>query len=89
MVEAQACGTPLISFARGGAADIIEDGATGVLFPAQTASSLIEAVRRFEGLAIAPEACRANAERFSRGAFRAKLQDAIARAAAARGMHLP
>jgi glycosyltransferase involved in cell wall biosynthesis len=89
MVEAQACGTPLISFARGGAADIIQDGATGVLFPAQTAASLIEAVRRFETLAIAPEACRANAERFSHGAFRTKLHAAIARAAAARGIALP
>ena len=32
MVEAQACGTPLLSYARGGAADIVTDGETGVLF---------------------------------------------------------
>lgn len=89
MVEAQACGTPLIAYARGGAADIVADGATGVLFPAQTAAAIIEAVQRFETLSIAPEACRANAERFSEAAFRAKLREAIAHAAAARGMTLP
>jgi glycosyltransferase involved in cell wall biosynthesis len=89
MVEAQACGTPLISFARGGAADIVTDGATGVLFRDQTAAAIIAAVQRFESLAIPTEACRANAERFSQQAFRAKLHDAIARAAAARGMQLP
>ena len=86
MVEAQACGTPLISFARGGATDIIRDGETGVLFPEQTADSISAAIRRFETLAIAPEACRANAERFSQAAFRGNLHAAISRAAAARGM---
>ena len=89
MVEAQACGTPLLSYARGGAADIVTDGETGVLFRDQSAEAIIDAVQRFESLPIAPEACRANAERFSEQAFRAKLHDAIARAAAARGMQLP
>jgi glycosyltransferase involved in cell wall biosynthesis len=86
MVEAQACGTPLISFARGGAADIVRDGETGVLFGAQDAAGIAAAVRRFETLAISPEACRANAERFSRDAFRTRMRDAIGRAAAARGI---
>jgi glycosyltransferase involved in cell wall biosynthesis len=89
MVEAQACGTPLLSYARGGAIDIVTDGETGVLFPEQSAQSIIDAVQRFESLPIAPDACRANAERFSEQACRAKLHDAIARAAAARGMQLP
>ena len=39
MVEAQACGTPLIAYGRGGAADIVRDGTTGVLFPEQAAAS--------------------------------------------------
>jgi glycosyltransferase involved in cell wall biosynthesis len=88
MVEAQACGTPLISFARGGARDIVQDGVTGVLFPDQTAEAIIAAVQRFESLVISSDACRANAERFSNQAFRTNLRDAIARAAAARGLHL-
>jgi glycosyltransferase involved in cell wall biosynthesis len=86
MVEAQACGTPLIAYGRGGAADIVQDGATGVLFPAQTAEAIIEAVHRFETLAISPAACRANAERFSEEAFRARLMAEIRAAGAARGI---
>ncbi len=84
MVEAQACGTPLIAYRRGGASDIVRDGETGVLFPHQEEASLIEAVRRFEALSISPAACRANAERFSREEFRARFADAVARAQAAR-----
>jgi glycosyltransferase involved in cell wall biosynthesis len=86
MVEAQACGTPLIAYGRGGAADIVQDGTTGVLFPAQTAESLRDAVARFEALAVDPAACRRNAERFSRAAFRANLAREIDAACSARGM---
>jgi glycosyltransferase involved in cell wall biosynthesis len=89
MVEAQACGTPLIAFARGGAADIVQEDITGVLFREQTTASIIDAIRRFEALAIDPAACRANAERFSRDAFRANLLREIGAACAARGMPLP
>ncbi|QYU68236.1 glycosyltransferase [Leptolyngbya sp. 15MV] len=88
MVEAQACGTPLIAYARGGAADIVR-AETGVLFPAQTAEAIVDAVRRFETLAIPPEACRANAERFSEQAFRDRLMGEIRAACAARGMPRP
>ncbi|WP_372621859.1 glycosyltransferase [Falsiroseomonas sp.] len=89
MVEAQACGTPLIAYGRGGAADIVQDGATGVLFGAQSVEAITDAVRRFEALTIAPEACRANAERFSRDAFRANLLREVTAACAARGMPAP
>ncbi len=89
MVEAQACGTPLIVYGRGGATDIVQDGITGVLFSEQNAESVIDAVTRFERLSIAPEACRANAERFSRDAFRTRLLDLLRAACAARGMAAP
>lgn len=86
IVEAQACGTPVIAFGRGGARDILRPpeaaaAPTGLFFPAQTAEALIAAVERFEamGRAFAPEACRANAERFSAAAFRAGLSAAVAR----------
>ncbi|MBU8544072.1 MULTISPECIES: glycosyltransferase [Roseomonadaceae] len=86
MVEAQACGTPLIAYGRGGATDIVQPDITGLLFPRQEASSLIAAVNRFETLAIAPEACRANAERFSRAVFRDRMRLLVAEACAARGI---
>jgi glycosyltransferase involved in cell wall biosynthesis len=83
MVEAQACGTPIISFGRGGALDIIvTDGPgdpTGVLFQEQSCDAIIEAVERFESLTpvISPEACRANAIRFSSEVFRARIRDLV------------
>jgi len=82
MVEAQACGTPVIAFGRGGARDILEEPATGVFFDAQTPEAIVGAVRRFEGRAIDPVLCRENAERFSRAAFRAKITTLIERALA-------
>ncbi|MDX8434627.1 MULTISPECIES: glycosyltransferase [Mesorhizobium] len=76
LAEAQACGTPLIAFGRGGAVDIVQRlGAsaepTGVLFKAQTIEHLKEAVERFEenSHAIAPRACSMNAARFSEENF--------------------
>ncbi len=85
IVEAQACGTPMIAFARGGAADIVRPppapDPTGLLFPDQTADSLIAAVEQFAGMrdAFTPEACRANAEQFSEENFRARMQALVAR----------
>jgi len=92
LVEAQACGTPVIAFGRGGVLDIIDKSRgfapTGVLFPEQTAASIIAAVRQFEatGAAMTPALCRANALRFSTARFRADMQavvdDAMEQAAA-------
>jgi glycosyltransferase involved in cell wall biosynthesis len=81
LAEAQACGTPLIAFRRGGAADIVREGETGLLFAEQTAPAIIEAVRRFvaDERRFTPEACRANAERFSIEAFRAGLRAEVER----------
>lgn len=87
MVEAQACGTPLIVFGRGGACDIVRgedapDGPTGVLFAQQDADAIIDAVERFEGMQarITPQACRINARRFSREAFRQAMFRVVERA---------
>jgi glycosyltransferase involved in cell wall biosynthesis len=85
MVEAQACGTPMLAFGRGGSRDIVRtpeesDTPTGVLFAEQTAEALIDTVERFEGMGVfSAEACRANAERFSAATFRDGLRDAVAR----------
>jgi glycosyltransferase involved in cell wall biosynthesis len=74
LVEAQACGTPLIAYGRGGARDIVRPD-TGVLFGTQSAEAIIAAVDAFEaGPPISPEACRANAMRFSGENFRAAIR---------------
>ena len=86
MVEAQACGTPVIAFSRGGARDILVVDATptGVLFDDQTAQSIIDAVRRMEDAktGISPAACRANAMRFTVETFRRRVLDLVASALA-------
>jgi glycosyltransferase involved in cell wall biosynthesis len=91
-VEAQACGTPVIAFGRGGALDIIvtssRSPATGVRFDEQTPASVIDAVERFERLspAISPAACRTNAMRFSVEVFRRRLIGCVADAMLDRDM---
>ena len=75
-VEAQACGTPVIAFGRGGSLETVigpeQHKPTGLFFGSQTEDSIIAAVDRFEllGDQFKAENCRANAERFSREIFR-------------------
>jgi UDP-N-acetylmuramyl pentapeptide phosphotransferase/UDP-N-acetylglucosamine-1-phosphate transferase/glycosyltransferase involved in cell wall biosynthesis len=71
-VEAQACGTPVIAYGRGGATETVSDGRTGILFPEQTVESLCEAVCRFEENrdAFDPVVIRAHAEQYNAGRFR-------------------
>lgn len=83
MVEAQACGTPVIAYGKGGARDIVRappyPEPTGLFFAEQTAPAIVDAVERFEALspAIAAADCRANAERFSRENFRAAMRRVV------------
>jgi len=78
-VEAQACGTPVIAFGKGGALETIrpygEQNPTGVFFSMQTVASLNEAVQHFEAVrdAITPQNCRNNALRFSAERFKLEI----------------
>lgn len=80
LVEAQAAGTPLICYGRGGAADIVREGETGLLFPDQSVESIVQAVREFvrEEGRFQPSACRLHAEDFSVEKFRERLMRAVA-----------
>lgn len=84
LAEAQACGTPLITFGRGGARDIVRplgasEAPTGILFGQQSVDAIKDAVTRFEahGGAITPAACRDNAERFSSQRFQSEIRAAF------------
>jgi len=76
-VEAQACGTPVIAFGKGGACDIVIPGETGSFFDTQSADAIIAAVEDFDALTIAPSACRAKAEHFSHAAFRTAMRRVV------------
>jgi glycosyltransferase involved in cell wall biosynthesis len=75
-VEAQACGTPVIAYGKGGVCESVRatgDRPTGLFYGAQTTDALLDALARFEALPAGtfdPRACRANAERFSATRFR-------------------
>lgn len=85
-VEAQACGTPVIAYGKGGALETIRgaetsDSPTGIFFAEQSASSLMEAVAEFErkiSLFI-PSTCRENALRFSTEEFRRQIFELVHR----------
>ncbi|MGH9519193.1 MAG: glycosyltransferase family 4 protein, partial [Terriglobales bacterium] len=53
MIEAMACGAPVLAFARGSAPEIVVDGVSGWICP-----DLQTMVRRAQEPAIAPERCR-------------------------------
>ncbi len=80
-VEAQAAGLPVIAYGVGGARETVLDGRTGVLFEQQDAASLADAIERFEGLELDPEAIRENARGFGRERFRREMAAVIERAA--------
>lgn len=70
-VEAMAAGRPVIGYGRGGVAETVRDGETGVLFSDQTVEALVDAVARFEtvegemdGAAMAAHASRYDRRHF-------------------------
>lgn len=85
-VQAQACGTPVIAFGKGGATESVLDKKTGVFFSEQTAASCAEAIKEFEKLEAAgnfdAKKIVAHAKTFSRERFikefKAACQDALA-----------
>ena len=84
-VEAQACGTPVVAFGRGGVRETIvgldEPGSTasaaptGLFFAEQSVAAVVAAVERFDRVRdeLMPADCRANALRFAPERFRAEF----------------
>jgi len=73
-VEAQACGTPVICLGKGGCAETIIDGETGVFFKTQTLDSVIDAVTRFEKMSFKFDLIRENANRFNAQRFEREFE---------------
>ena len=80
-VEAQACGTPVIAYGKGGARESVIPGETGLFFDEQQPKDVIDAVHAFDSayLLMSPERIRANALRFSVANFQASFQHIVRR----------
>ena len=72
-LEAQACGTPVIAYGRGGSLETVVPGKTGVLFDDLSARGLRAALDIFSGFSCNKAAIRANAESFSRQSFKDRI----------------
>jgi glycosyltransferase involved in cell wall biosynthesis len=86
-VEAQACGTPVIAYGKGGALETIKGlgnakQPTGVFFNEQSVESLLNAVNTFESAAAQfdPIAIREHAEQFSESRFRSEYRTLVKQA---------
>jgi glycosyltransferase involved in cell wall biosynthesis len=78
-LEAQACGTPVLAFGKGGAVETVVDGVTGLHFHQQTPEAIQGVVERFEGGSwhFEPRRLRAHADRFSTQAFRRQFRQFV------------
>jgi glycosyltransferase involved in cell wall biosynthesis len=78
-VEAQACGTPVIAYGKGGVKETVIADVTGIFFDEQSAESLMGAVERFEAHheQFDPYRIRQHAEKFSPKRFREELSQFV------------
>ena len=73
-LEAQACGTPVIAYARGGALETVKDG---VFFHEQSPEAIRQAVNQFETQSFDPDSLRQGALRFDKTGFKTKIRQTI------------
>ena len=78
-VEAQACGTPVICYGKGGACETVIDGQTGIYFDKQDVKNLLEAVETFEinEHKFDPKLIRQNSLKFSRSRFESEIKEFV------------
>ncbi|MEF3279929.1 MAG: glycosyltransferase family 4 protein [Elusimicrobiota bacterium] len=76
-VEAQACGTPVIAYGKGGALETVVEMVSGIFFNEQSVVSIINAVNRFEKMSFNYKKIRENAERFSIERFKKEFKEFV------------
>jgi len=76
VVEAMACGTPVIAWNGGGVKETVRDGVTGILFNEQKTESIIKAVKEYEKRidSFDPSVIRNYSEKFSRKNFEENIK---------------
>jgi len=76
--EALACGTPVIAYKEGGGGEIVSPKRTGVIMREQTSAAVIAAVREAERTQWNRKAIAAEAEKFSKEAFKRNFEAVLA-----------
>jgi glycosyltransferase involved in cell wall biosynthesis len=79
-IEAQASGTPVIAYGRGGGTETIIEGKTGHFFHEPTTESLARAITEFEKMKFETKALVSQAAQFDRQVFRNQFKAATERA---------
>jgi len=79
VVEAMACGTPVIAWNYGGTGESVIDGETGILFSKQTKESIIAAVKKFESISgnFSSELIRKHSKNFRRTEFENSIKNFV------------
>ncbi|MCL4419054.1 glycosyltransferase [Patescibacteria group bacterium] len=78
-VEAMSVGTPVIAYKSGGVVESVLGGKTGIFFDNLTAESLLKAIERFSNIAIKPEDCINQAQKFSKERFKKEIKSFVNR----------
>ncbi len=76
-VEAQACGTPVICYGKGGATETVINNKTGIYFYNQTVDDIISAVNLFEKKDFDYNFIRKHALKFSRSRFEDEIKNFV------------
>ncbi len=79
IVEAMACGIPVIALNYAGTSESVVDGETGILFDKQTKDSIISAVKKFENSEnnFDANSIREHAKKFSRTKFENNIKNFV------------
>lgn len=77
MCEAQAAGTPVIAYGKGGATDIVIDQKTGILVEHNKPEDFVTAVDMFETMTFDREACQSNVKRFNSSIWARQMSERI------------
>jgi glycosyltransferase involved in cell wall biosynthesis len=77
LLEAQACGAPVIAFKAGGALELVQDGKTGILFGHQTADSIKHAIGEFQKTTFDSNVIRNFALQFDKKIFQKKIKEFV------------
>jgi glycosyltransferase involved in cell wall biosynthesis len=76
-VEAQACGTPVIAFGKGGILETVVENQTGIFFTEQSFQKVKEAITIFEAIKFDPKIVRENALKFSKIRFENEIKNFV------------